>query len=255
MADAETIDRLQSLLRLSHELGREDRALAILAEGNTSTRFSADTFLVKASGSSLSMLAASDVVECRTSPLLALFDRQDLSDSEIEAILLASRVNPDSKKPSVEALFHSWLLSLDGVEFVGHTHPVTINSVLCSPRARDFASRRLFPDEIVCCGSESVFVPYTDPGLKLARAVRAEAESFIQRHGRPPRVILMGNHGMIALGRSIEAVMAATLMAAKAAGVFLGAAALGGPVFLRDDAVGRISGRPDEALRRRLLNI
>ncbi|NBX60264.1 MAG: class II aldolase, partial [Opitutaceae bacterium] len=40
----------KQLLELSHQLGREDRALAILGEGNTSARLSADTFVVKASG-------------------------------------------------------------------------------------------------------------------------------------------------------------------------------------------------------------
>jgi rhamnose utilization protein RhaD (predicted bifunctional aldolase and dehydrogenase) len=49
-------DKLASLLKLSHDLGREDRGLAMLGEGNTSCRIDADTFLVKASGSSLSNL-------------------------------------------------------------------------------------------------------------------------------------------------------------------------------------------------------
>ncbi len=47
---------LQSLFRLSHELGRDDRQLAILAEGNTSAKISAETFLVKASGCNLERL-------------------------------------------------------------------------------------------------------------------------------------------------------------------------------------------------------
>lgn len=255
MAHTETPDRLQSLLQLSHELGREDRSFAIFAEGNTSTRLSAGTFLVKASGSNLANLSADELVECRADALLGLFERPNLSDSEIHSALLASRVDGAAPKPSVEALFHAWLLTLDGVELVGHTHPVAVNSVLCSPRAREFATKRQFPDEIVCCDSESVYVPYTDPGLKLARAVRDETGSFIRKHDRAPRVILMGNHGMIALGSSIQAVLSATLMAEKAARILLGAAALGGPIFLSNDAVARISNRPDEAFRRKVLNI
>ena len=45
---------LKTLLTLSHELGREERRLAILGEGNTSARSGKETFLVKASGSNLS---------------------------------------------------------------------------------------------------------------------------------------------------------------------------------------------------------
>jgi len=47
-----------ALLALFHELGREDRGLAILGEGNTSARLSTDAFLVKASGSNLATLPA-----------------------------------------------------------------------------------------------------------------------------------------------------------------------------------------------------
>ncbi len=255
MPEPATTARPQALLNLSHELGRDDRSLAMLAEGNTSARLSDDSFLVKASGSSLTTLTADDLVECRTSVLVSLLDRSDLDDSGIDSALMASRVDPGSRKPSVEALFHAWLLTLGGVEFVGHTHPVAVNSLLCSPRAREFATKRLFPDEIVCCDLESVFLPYVDPGLKLAQAVRQETNSFILRHGRVPRVILMGNHGMIALGRTVQAVLSATLMAEKAASIWLGATIMGGPVFLPVEVVARIANRPDEALRRKLLNI
>ena len=86
-------DPLSRLLDLSHQLGREDRKLAILGEGNTSVRLSEQTF----------------------------------------------------------------------------------------------ASCRLFPDEIVCCGVESVFVPYTDPCLKLSQAIKTAVEETIAplAHRRP----------------------------------------------------------------------
>lgn len=243
------------LLKLSHELGCEDRGLAILGEGNTSARLSDDTFLVKASGTCLGTLREEDVVECRTSKVLPLLDKEGLSDQEIDAALLAARVNAKAKKPSVETVFHAYLLSLPGVNFVGHTHATTVNQILCSPRAREMADRRMFPDEIVCCGVASVFISLTDPGLKLAQAIRRETEAFIKKHQRQPRVILMQNHGIITLGGSWQSVLAAMLMAEKAARVFVGAAQLGGPVFLTKDAVARIAGRPDELYRQRALNL
>ena len=164
-------------MTLSHEIGREDRGLAILGEGNTSARLSDETFAVKASGTCLGTLKEEDTVECRFSALLPLLEKKSLTDKEIDDALLAARVDPKAKKPSVEAVFHAWLLTLPGINFVGHAHATTVNQILCSPRARDFATNRMFPDEIVCCSVASVLVPYTDPGLKLAQAIRQETES------------------------------------------------------------------------------
>lgn len=245
-----------ALLDLSHELGREERQLAILGEGNTSVRVDHSTFLVKASGASLGTLDAEGVARCRFDRLLPLLEQGDLPDAAIDTALLASRTDPSDPKPSVEAIFHAWLLTLPGTRFVGHTHPVAVNALLCSKWARTFARRRLFPDEIVCCETESVFVPYTDPGLNLARAIRRETRRYLDRRGEPPRVILIENHGLIAVGGTAQAVIAATLMADKAARIFVGAAAAGGaPRFLTPAQVARIAGRPDEHHRRRMLRI
>ncbi|MFZ5496970.1 MAG: class II aldolase/adducin family protein [Verrucomicrobiota bacterium] len=246
----------RALLALSHELGREDRRLAILGEGNTSARLGDDTFVVKASGSNLATLDVGGTTECRFDKLLPLLDRRAMTDAAIDEALFAARVNARAKKPSVEAIFHAYLLTLPGVNFVGHTHPVAVNQLLCSRHARTFARRRLFPDEIVCCGVESLFVPYTDPGLKLARAVRAAVIAYVRRLARPPRVILLENHGLIALGPTPASVLAATLMGAKAAAVFAGAAAAGGaPRFLTPAQVARIAGRPDEHYRQKALRL
>ena len=248
---------LQRLLDLSHQLGREERRFAILGEGNVSVRVSADAFLVKASGSNLATLSALGVTECRGPGLVALLDRKNLPDAAVDEALLASRVDPAAKKPSVEAMFHAWLLTLPGVEFVGHTHPVAVNQILCTRHAQTFAKRRLCPDEVVCCGGESVLVPYLDPGLKLAQGIRAAVAAFVKRTGRAPRVILLENHGLITLGATPEAVLAATLMTVKAAEIFVGAAAISGgrPRFLTAAHVARIAGRPDEHYRQRALGL
>jgi rhamnose utilization protein RhaD (predicted bifunctional aldolase and dehydrogenase) len=252
---ANSAEILQVLVALSRELGAENRGLAILGEGNVSAKLSDDTFFVKASGSSLGTLTEADVTECRSAPLLKMLDRNDLDDKEVDDELLASRVNLSAKKPSVEALFHAYLLSLPEINFVGHTHPLHVNQILCSPRSREFATRNLFPDEIVCCGPASVFVPYTDPGLRLSQIIRSETTRFVDEFDIRPRVILLENHGIITLGRSPDAVKAAMLMAEKAAIIFAGAAMLGGPHFLSAENVNRIGGRPDEHYRRDVLRL
>ena len=242
------------LIGLCHELGREERGMAILGEGNASTRIDEGTFLVKASGHCLGTLGEAGLTRCRFSTLLPLLEGT-WADSDVERLLMESRTDEKAAKPSVEGLFHAYLLSLPGVSFVGHVHAIAVNQILCSPRAEEYATKRTFPDEIVCCGTESVLVPYTDPGVHLARAIAAGVKDFLSRHGEAPRLILLQNHGVIALGGSPNAVMASLLMAEKAAKIFVGAAALCGPVFLTPENVARISGRSDEHYRRKVLKL
>ncbi len=246
---------LDPLVALSRELGREDLDLVILGEGNTSMLLPEGRFAVKASGARLATLKPAEITVCDRAKMLGMLDQKHLSDAQVTESLQAGRVDPQAKNPSIESVFHAWLLTLDRVSFVGHTHPLTVNQILCSPRARDFSERRMFPDEVVVCGAASVFVPYMDPGLPLAREIRDRTRAFIEKHGHAPRLILLQNHGLIALGASPESVLATTSMAVKAAAIFMGAAALGGPVFLTPQHVDRIAGRSDEAYRQQQLKL
>jgi rhamnose utilization protein RhaD (predicted bifunctional aldolase and dehydrogenase) len=250
-------EKTAALLKLSLDLGREDRGLAILGEGNTSCRLDADTFLIKASGSSLANLREEQLVVCKFSVLLPLLKADNVSDSEMEKALLASRVDANAPKPSIEALFHAYLLSLPDIEVVGHTHPLAINQILCAgdELGHKFAVERRFPDEIVCCGAKSVLAPYADPGAPLSRAIALETDKFITAENRPPRTILLQNHGLIALGASMGAVLATTLMAEKAAQIFVGALSLGKCTTLSPTNIARIDSRPDEHYRQRMLKL
>jgi rhamnose utilization protein RhaD (predicted bifunctional aldolase and dehydrogenase) len=132
---------------------------------------------------------------------------------------------------------------------------VAVNGLLCSPRAKDFANQRSCPDEIVCCGPTSLLLPYVDPGLALAKAVRSGVEEYSKKTGKPPRLILLTNHGLIAPAASPGGVLTATRMAVKMAEIFSLAAIHGGPVFLSPADVERIENRGDEAYRRRQLGV
>jgi len=247
--------RWRQLVELSRRIGTAAESYAILGEGNTSTRSGEDTFWVKASGTSLSTAKKDSFTECLRPILESLWESKFRSDTEVDGKLLAARVDPKAGKPSTEALFHSYLLSLPGIEWVAHTHPIAVNGILCSPRASDFAKFRMFPDEIVCGGEQSVLVPYTDPGVPLAKAIREGVEKFRKEQNRLPRMILLQNHGLIAIGPSAGAVEATTKMAEKSAKIFLGASSLGGPVFLPEAQVRRISERPDELYRQKVLKL
>lgn len=246
-----TNDILHELIALSRHLGDPTKDYVILAEGNTAARADEETFWVKASGVALQGIEAGDFVRLRFAPVLAMLNGPDLSDEQIRQALGAAKANPETgAHPSVETVLHALALGLPGVRFVGHTHPTAINALTCSLGFEAALSGRLFPDEIVVCGPAPAVVPYTDPGLPLARKVREVIADHLQNHGEPPKVILMQNHGLIALGRTAQEVKNITAMAVKAARVLLGTAAFGGPHFLSAEAVQRIHTRLDELYRR-----
>lgn len=163
-----------------------------------------------------------------------------------------------ARRPSVEAFMHAWLLTLPGVEWVGHVHPTAVLALLCSPGAQGLCRMRFFPDEVVCCGPATCWVPYVDPGLPLAEKIKEAVTNFINEHEEAPKVVWLQNHGVIALGRTALEVESAILMNDKAARVVLAAGGLQAVekdriVPLSPLAVDRIHSRPDEHHRQKLL--
>ncbi|GLK19130.1 class II aldolase/adducin family protein [Herbiconiux flava] len=251
-----------ALVELSRELGRPDRAWAVLAEGNTSVALGDGRMLVKASGASMAIAVPGDFVAVGLPEVLALVDESadvdpsagpSEDDDEAVRALFEAAAEQGGRRPSVEALLHAVCLALPGVEAVGHTHPVPVNALLCSPRASLLVEGALFPDQIVVLGTDPLLVPYVDPGLPLARVVRRMLGERLAATGSVPKVIYLGNHGMFALGASPAEVLRITEMAVKVAQVILGSLAAGGPVFLSVEHVARIDTRPDELLRRAAL--
>jgi len=247
-------DVLSQLVTMSRHLGDPANDYVILGEGNTSARADEETFWVKASGVYLRQIGAEGFVRVRFEPVLSMLDGPDLSDEQIRERLSAAKVDPRVReRPSVETVLHALALDLAGINFVGHTHPTAINALTCSVGFEAAVSGRLFPDEVVYCGLAPAIVPYTDPGLPLARKVREVIARYLDDHGEPPKVILMQNHGLIVLGRTAQEVENITAMAVKTARVLLGTYAVGGPRYLTAQAVERIHTRPDELYRRKML--
>jgi rhamnose utilization protein RhaD (predicted bifunctional aldolase and dehydrogenase) len=254
MSNAESV--LQALVEMSRSLGRPERDLVILGEGNTSALCDDGTFWVKASGTELRTIDAQGFVRVRLGEVCALAEREGLTDEEIKAALEAAKVDPLApRRPSVETVLHALALAEAGAKFVGHTHPVAVNALACSVGLTAAISGRLFPDEIVVCGPAPAYVPYTDPGLPLARAVRQAFRRYAERWGEPPKVVLMQNHGLIALGSSPQQVDQITEMYVKTCRILAGTYAFGGPHFMTPEQVRRIHTRPDELYRRKQLGI
>lgn len=240
---------LNELVELSHRLGEESKEYAIIGEGNTSARIDEHTFFVKASGSNLKSIRPDQFVEIDWRRAGALLEGTP-GDDDVTRVLNQSRVDPAvTARPSVETVLHGALYQITEARFIGHAHCVYPNMILCSKNARDIV-RHIMPDEIVVCGIESVFVPYTDPGVPLAREVVARVKEVAERHGEMPRTIYLQNHGVIALGQSPRQVENVMAMAAKHAKILAGTYALGGPNFLSEEDIARIHYRPDEHVRR-----
>ena len=245
---------LKQLVEMSRYLGDPDRGYVILGEGNTSARIDADTFYVKASGSTLEGIDATGFVAVSMSRVLGILDDASADDAAVTTVLKGALIDKsETRRPSVETMFHAVLLSFPECSFIGHTHPTFTNMVLCSARAEQAVAGRICPDHIVVMGHKSVYVPYVDPGLVLAREIRRRMEEYVEEEGVLPRAIMMQGHGLIAVGDSPKAVKSITDMAEKISKVMVGTYALGGPRFMAQRDIDRIYTRPDEKYREKTI--
>lgn len=243
---------LNAIVEMTRALGQPGLNYVIIGEGNTSFRIDDGSFWIKASGRGMHNIEPDGFVAVRLAPVLELLETS-LTGQAVDDSVRAALVDPSiTSKPSVEATFHAVLLADCNVRCIAHTHPIAVNQILCSRRAEQFATNRIFPDEVVLCGPRSVFVPYADPGLPLARAIRERVRAFMGETGEAPKVILMANHGLIALGQTPTDALNITAMCVKAAAIFAGACAVGEPVFMSQEDIAHIYRRPDEIYRRRM---
>lgn len=240
------------LIAAARWLAQPELDSAILAEGNVSQTDGEGRFWVKASGHQLGSIDSTGFVLVDGNPILAQFD-SNLADQEVKDALRQATMAGGPAVPSVETFMHAWLLTLPGVECALHAHPVPQVVLSSHPMAAKICQHRLFPDEIVCCGPATVWVPYVDPGLPLAQAIRLEVTTYIEQWSDFPRTILLGNHGLITLGGNLPQAKSAFQMAVKSGRAWVQALSLGWPETLSEESIQRIAGRPDEHYRQRLL--
>lgn len=248
--DTNTLDQL---VKLSQEFGREDRAWAILGEGNTSALSKVGRFYVKASGSRLGAARREDFTEVNMEQALECVAKATLSDAEVQDALEAIKVDPEAKQPSVETFVHAVCLSLGDCQWVGHGHPESVLSILCSQAGAKPYLEHVFPDAIVVCGRNFAVVPYIDPGFKLAHGVRESLLEFKAKHGKSPKVIFLENHGPFILGQSALDVINTMQMLDKWSKVIIANQLFGGSKYLPAAESDRIENRLDEAYRRQRL--
>ena len=232
-------DALGQVLLASHLLG-SDRAVANFGGGNTSAKGQAvdhvgreiDVMWVKGSGSDLATMEEGDFTPLRMDELLAVFDRDAMSDEAMVAHLARCQVDPAAPRSSIETLLHAFVPAAH----VHHTHPDGIN-VLAGTRDGE----RLVAE---CFGHEAAWIPYIRPGFELAKQVGDAV-----RMDPSLRVVVLAKHGLVTWGdtaeeayrRTIEAInRAAELVNSRAAGAsrFGGSAPLGAPL---DERMRRLS--------------
>jgi rhamnose utilization protein RhaD (predicted bifunctional aldolase and dehydrogenase) len=251
------------LVALTRRIGDPAADLVVLAEGNTSVRLSGDRFAVKASGSRMDLAEAGDFVVGELSELVDVLERGG-TDQETLSRLLSARdsasegpASPPERsggnqiRASIETLVHVVALAA-GATWVAHTHPTAVVGLLAVREAEELWSAPLFPDEAVVLG-EPVWVPYAAPGIALGTAVHTAVRDRLDRDGVPPRLVLLGNHGIVALGATATEVETITTMAVKAARVRAVALGAGTLAALDIEHARGLAGRPDEAARRTLL--
>jgi L-fuculose-phosphate aldolase len=216
------------LLELAHTIAD----YTICGEGNVSERQTEDTFLIKASGTSLHTLTKEDLTLCNTN---------------------GAQIELSHKKPSIEVLFHAWIMKhFPEINYIAHTHPPKTTQILCSPAVEDFATQRWFPDQIVRNGAISCVVPYAPPGARLLEQIEIHVGEFVDQYGYFPKLVLLENHGIITASPYQKDCAAATLMCEKSAEIFIGAKLLGGVNFLPDEEVEHLENCPGEQYRRRM---
>ena len=226
-----------ALLSLAHWAGSHPSRLVLGCEGSVAATLPGTaSFVVSATRAKLIQLEAEHLVACDLAKARALIALEEATPEQLAAV----QTDPAAPTPSADALAFADLFAFEGVHFALHTQPIPVNQVICSPRARQFSDRRNLPEEILSCGQASVLVPFMPPGLPLAKEIRRRIGLWRDRYKTIPKLILIQNHGMIALGKTVEEVQMITEMSVKYAEIFIGAAMMGGPEFLKPNYVTQI---------------
>jgi len=197
-------ESLSQLIAISRAIGA-NRDYVQAGGGNTSVKsHGGATMAIKASGTALTAMSeTAGWVELDTRGVLSIFNRSDLATLESnirEARVLqhlSSAVIGGSGRPSVESALHAMLGRV-----VIHTHPVAANALNCGPGLKALM-------EITPAGElPPLWVPYTDPGWRLANTIKAAAEAYEKQHHHAPSVIFMENHGLLVSAPEAQACVA-----------------------------------------------
>ena len=173
----------QELLAASARLG-QNRLQVQGPGGNTSLKHG-DAMWIKASGTWLANAEVDSImVPVDAAAMLKSLDACD-PRSEDPTNFVAGADNPSCLGASIETPVHAVLPR----NVVLHTHCVATIAIAVRADAETVVAGRLQ-------GMGAIFVPYAKPGAALARAIR-------QRLQDDTRIIVLGNHGLVACGCTV----------------------------------------------------
>ena len=247
----------EDLLALTRSLGRPERDLVILAEGNTSHLLGDGRLVVKASGSRMRDATAEDFVVVDLPPLVELLTSPTATQDDLTAALDAGEADGRRRRGSIETLVHVAVQAVAASTptgtslstFVGHTHPTAMIGLLASVHAESAFDHAAYSDEAVVIG-RPLYVPYASPGIDLGRLCHAGLQAYADRHATLPQLVTLGNHGIVAIAPTTEGVDGISDMAVKAAQVRTAAYAIGGVVPLSSESLDTFFARTDITERR-----
>lgn len=237
------------LLALTRSLGDPAKEQVILAEGNTSQLLDDGRLVVKASGSRMRDATADDFVVVDLPPLVELLSSEAATQADLTAALDAGEVGGRRRRGSIETLVHVAVQAVQPAAYVGHTHPTEVVGLLASSRAEIAFDRAAYSDEAVVIG-RPLFVPYAQPGIDLGRLFHQRLVDHVARSGQLPQLVLLANHGIVAIAPTADGVEGLCEMAVKAAKVRRIAWSVGELSPLTNEAIEKFFGRDDIAERR-----
>ena len=249
-----------ALLSLTTLLGEPERDLVVLAEGNTSELLDDGRLVVKSSGAALAHAKSEEFVVVDVDEVMAVVDDPATTQTDLSDVLVAAGTErPDGAGPrrgSIEAVVHAGVHTVardagvaERARFIGHTHPTAVVGLLASVRAAEAWTDLVYSDEAVVVG-RPLFVPYATPGLALGRIYAAVLREYVAHHNVLPQLVLLANHGIVAIAPTSAGVEAVSTMAVKGARVRAIAYSVGGVQPLSDEDVDKFFAREDIVERR-----
>jgi rhamnulose-1-phosphate aldolase/alcohol dehydrogenase len=186
-AEAAVLPDLDGLVYRSNILGR-DRAVVNIYGGNTSAKLmltdhlgrETEVLAVKASGSDVATIKASQFALLRMEDIEPLFQREAMTDEEMIEYLSFTIFEPGRPRQSIETLLHAFV----PFKHVDHTHPDALISIACTPDA-EAEARKVYGDRMA-------YVPYIRPGFTLSRWIGQKV-----RDNPNIECVVMGKHGLV----------------------------------------------------------
>lgn len=186
-SEAAGLTDLDLLVYQSRLIGSQPE-LVLWGGGNTSIKLEEQDYRgrtcavlrVKGSGSDLKAVEPRDFPAVRMGDVLALFEREHMSDEEMVDYLQFAMLDPRAPRPSIETLLHAFVPARSVV----HSHADAILALTNNTRQREILGE-VFGDELAV-------IPYLRPGFQLSKLVGQAARAQPGLKG----VILL-NHGLI----------------------------------------------------------